>query len=81
TTNEENRNDEIRVYGTGFELIRFMVYNRWGEKVFETTDIDFAWNGRHQGRELDTGVFAYYLEVLCPDGKTLIKKGDITLIR
>ena len=39
----------------------FAVFNRWGEKVFETNDPANGWNGQYRGANSDTGVFAYEL--------------------
>jgi gliding motility-associated-like protein len=63
------------------EEIYFAVYNRWGEKVFETTDKNIGWDGIYKGKAADVGVFGWYLKVKCYDGNERFKKGNVTLIR
>ena len=63
------------------EEIYFAVYNRWGEKVFDTYDKKVGWDGIYKGRPADVGVFGWYLKVKCYDGTETFKKGNVTLIR
>lgn len=55
----------------------FQVYNRWGGKVFETTDPDIGWNG---GRE-PQGAYVYFVQFVSAKGDTYTKSGSVTLIR
>jgi len=57
------------------------VFNRLGQKVFSTTDINTKWDSTYRGEKLNPQVFDFYLELKCVDDKTLFKKGNITLIR
>ncbi|MPM91412.1 hypothetical protein SDC9_138541 [bioreactor metagenome] len=61
--------------------LSFIVYDRWGEKVFSTTSLDYGWDGTFRGKELDPAVFTYYLHAIFVDGSDKIEKGDITLTR
>jgi gliding motility-associated-like protein len=81
TPNGDLNNDILFVRGANLESIEFQLYNRWGELVFETRDKNTGWDGTYKGREVDPGVFAYYLKAICFDGQEFFKKGDITLIR
>ncbi|MCH8903669.1 MAG: gliding motility-associated C-terminal domain-containing protein [Bacteroidetes bacterium] len=81
TPNGDNLNDVLFVMGDNIDLVRFIVYDRWGEKVFETSNIDQGWDGRFNGQLLNPAVFAYYLEAVCPGNELIIRQGDITLIR
>ena len=74
-------NDDLFVRGNGIDELYFAVFNRWGEKVFETEDKDIGWDGTFRGKELSADVFGYLLEVRCFNGQTFFKKGNITLIR
>ena len=74
-------NDILYVRGHPNSEIVFRVYDRWGELVFETFDINFGWDGMFKGKESDPAVFDYYLEVLCPGDEKFFKKGNVTLIR
>lgn len=79
--NGDGRNDLLFVRGTGIDELYFVVYNRWGEKVFETTSQDIGWDGRFRGKPLSPDVFGYYLRVRCFNGEDFIKKGNVTLLR
>ncbi|MBW8049395.1 MAG: PKD domain-containing protein [Cytophagales bacterium] len=88
--NGDDVNDRFKVIGKGIKSIYLAVYNRWGEKVYETSNVDEAlyagWDGKHAafgGRRKEQGmtVFVYYLEVEFVDGTNDTRKGDVTLIR
>jgi len=58
------------------------VFNRWGEKMFEATDIQSKWNGKRNGMDCAEGVYYWVAEYKCPGKtKTLSLKGSITLLR
>jgi gliding motility-associated-like protein len=61
--------------------MRFMIYNRLGQKVFETNDRTQGWDGRFKGVVQPMDVYAYTLDVEFTDGTRTTKKGDITLLR
>lgn len=79
--NGDGRNDVLFVRGTGIDELYFVVYDRWGEKVFETTSQDIGWDGRFRGKTLNSDVFGYYLRVRCFNGEDFFKKGNVTLLR
>ncbi|MDX1685015.1 MAG: gliding motility-associated C-terminal domain-containing protein [Saprospiraceae bacterium] len=62
------------------------VFSRWGELVFETTDIpvnqpSLGWQGLFNNELLDPAVFAYTIEIEFIDGSTEVYSGDVTLLR
>ena len=61
--------------------VRFTVYDRWGEKVFETTQQTTGWDGTYKGKDLNPGVFTYVYTINFDDGSTISKTGSVTLIR
>jgi gliding motility-associated-like protein len=74
-------NNKIFVKGFGIGKMRFIIWNRWGQKVFETNDKNVGWDGKYNGALQPMDVYAYTLDVEFFDGKRVTKKGDITLIR
>jgi gliding motility-associated-like protein len=58
-----------------------VIYNRWGEVVFETTDQAQCWDGSFKGKTLNADVFAYKLQVKLQDGTFVDQAGSIQLIR
>lgn len=81
TPNNDGENDILYVRGNNIDEFVFKVFDRWGEKVFETTDITIGWNGTFNGRDSDPAVFVWYLEATCDGGEKYFKKGNTTLIR
>ncbi|MEI6122536.1 MAG: gliding motility-associated C-terminal domain-containing protein [Bacteroidota bacterium] len=81
TPNGDNKNDELFVRSKMVSDMSFLIYNRWGEKVFETDNIKNGWDGTYNGKPCDPGVFVYYLNVTCHNKTTYLKKGNITIIR
>jgi gliding motility-associated-like protein len=81
TPNNDQKNDVLYVRGKVFGEMQLLIYNRWGEKVFGTTDQNTGWDGRFRGEFCDPGVFVYYLRVKCFNEEVFEKKGNVTLIR
>lgn len=79
--NGDGQNDVLYVKGFGIEQIRFSVYNRYGQKVFETTDQKIGWDGMFNNREENPGVFVWVLEYTLITGKGGLMTGNTTLIR
>ena len=81
TPNNDGKNDFLKVESSvGYDIV-FQIYDRWGELVFETTDIDNTWDGIYKGKELQAGVYVYHLKLTCYNHHLFTKKGNITLIR
>ena len=57
------------------------IYNKWGEKVFETSDKNKGWDGSFNGSPAPQEVYAYYIKYKDSAGKVREKKGTVTLIR
>jgi len=62
---------------------RLIIYDRWGNKYFETTDMDECWDGLYNGKNVRTGVFVYLLDIdytYCVEVENLVKYGDVTVV-
>ena len=81
TPNSGDINSKIMVRGFGIAKMRFIIWNRWGQKVFETNDQRIGWDGKFRGALQPMDVYAYTLDVQFFDGTKATKKGDITLIK
>ena len=79
--NGDGFNDVMYVRGRKIKEVKFVIYNRWGEKVFETTDKNIGWNGRHRGEKAQSSVYVYYVEAEVEDVGRVEQKGNITLVR
>lgn len=86
---EDGDNDVFLIFADGAQIDKvdiFQIFDRWGEMVF--TDSNFqpndpahGWNGRHKGQLMTPAVFVYYAEIRLIDGRVLLFKGDVTLVR
>lgn len=80
--NGDGRNDVFRIISKGNQQVKqFIIVNRWGQRVFQTTNQTQGWDGRMNGVPQEVGTYNYYIRYTCTDGRTLEKKGDVTLIR
>lgn len=81
--NQDGTNDIFKLTTTaGLKLVQFEIYNRWGNKVWRTTDFREGWNGYEQGKPAATDTYFYILRYYClTDGHLYTRKGDLMLIR
>ena len=79
--NASGKNDSQCVYGDCIKFMLFTIFDRWGNKVFETSDQKTCWDGLHNGQPLNAGVFVYHLNATLTNGETVEKQGNITLVR
>lgn len=85
TPNGDGVNDVFSVYiknQVGFHL---MIFDRWGEKLFETFDPLAGWDGSYHGKPCNPGVYVYYVDTRFengfPEDYKNYQKGSVTLIR
>ncbi|MDX2134893.1 MAG: gliding motility-associated C-terminal domain-containing protein, partial [Saprospiraceae bacterium] len=84
TPNDDGNNDYFRVRAIDGQIgeIYFTVFSRWGEKMYETNDVNHqGWDGRWNGDIQTPDTYGWYLEVRCPGGEKSVLKGNVTLIR
>jgi gliding motility-associated-like protein len=74
-------NEKFCIYNNCIKTMNLGIYNRWGEQVFETTDIAACWDGTFKGKESPSGIYAFKLYAEQIDGTIVDKKGTITLVR
>ncbi len=86
--NNDNTNDQFRVLFNidKCRLVNFemLIFNRWGEQVFETRSADEAWDGRYKGNPAPSDVYVYFARYTYDSEQGRIErsvKGDLTLIR
>lgn len=79
--NGDGKNDILYVRGDILTDLYFAIYNRWGERVFETTQLSVGWDGTYKGKRCQQGVYDYYFRGTCLDEEHVEMKGNITLIR
>jgi gliding motility-associated-like protein len=80
-TPDRTMNSHFKVEITGnFEIVEMLVFNRWGQVVYEGTT-EQGWDGRRNGEPAPPEVYAYLIKLRNPSGDIIIEKGDVTLVR
>lgn len=82
TPNGDDLNDVLSLQTRGIEFLdQFIIFNRWGQKVFETNDINEGWDGTFKGQPQELGVYVFYVQARKFLGGEFFIKGNVTLIR
>lgn len=83
TPNGDGKNDLLKVIGYGKVVLKsFIIYNRWGQVVFSTTNMNKGWDGTLNGRPLDSGVYVWFVKAVDElIHETIEEKGTVTIIR
>jgi gliding motility-associated-like protein len=84
TPNGDGLNDEFKVIGLSIKTFRLDIFNRWGQLIFSTTNIDEGWNGTYKGLKCEAGIYAWQVEAFDYfDLRVLTKAnfGKVALIR
>jgi gliding motility-associated-like protein len=81
TPDDNGVNDVLYFYGTSVKEFILQVFDRWGEKVFETTDFKVGWDGSYKGKPALAGVYTYQLTITFKSTVVEQVKGNLNLIR
>lgn len=84
TPNNDGKNETFKAYRLQNlvpEIKSMRIFNRWGKVIYQTNDIEAGWDGTFNGTPVNNGVYVYTLEIVCFDGSTELKQGNVTLIR
>lgn len=80
--NNDDKNDRFIVRAEGMTELKFIVWNRWGEVVYETDDPNASgWDGSFKGKEATGDSFAWYVTLTCGNGDIFESKGNVTLLK
>ncbi|MEO5999119.1 MAG: PKD domain-containing protein [Chitinophagaceae bacterium] len=78
----KSTNNRFRPIPVGVSRIEmFQVYNRWGQLLFSSNDINIGWDGRFAGKDQDAGAYVWMVRGMDYMGKAIFKKGSLVLIR
>lgn len=82
TPNGDGVNDIIYVNGWGIKkLVSFRIFNRWGNEVFFSEDMNFGWDGTYKGKLQNVDTYVYVVEVETYAGELTKETGTITLLQ
>jgi gliding motility-associated-like protein len=65
----------------GVKSVEIYVFNRWGEQIYESKDIDFRWDGTYKGRNVPEGTYTWLLKYKKDSGNTEVLTGHINVLR
>ncbi len=82
TPNGDGKNDLLRPVTVGISKLNyFTIYNRWGQRVYSTTELNKGWDGTYNGEPQPSGTYVFQAEGIDYLGKRVYKKGTAVLIR
>ena len=79
--NGDGKNDILYALGDDFLTFEMLIYNRWGELVFQSNDPNKGWDGKFKGVNAQAGVYVYVVNAEIKETGMINKKGDVTLVR
>lgn len=81
TPNGDGINDIFLPRSTILVTMQLEVYDRWGNKVFQSSDPTVGWDGTYKGMPAQTDAYGYHFTGSCTDGGNIKLKGNVTLLR
>jgi len=85
TPNGDGLNDEFKAFGMDLKAYELVIYNRWGEKIFQSQDINSGWDGNYRGAPSPLGLYIWELEATDKNGKPILNdfqsRGTVSLVR
>jgi gliding motility-associated-like protein len=81
TPNSNGINDVFYIFPINAKMTSLTIFDRWGEKVFESLDEHIGWDGTYRGAKMPPGLYVYTVSATFYDGYTVSNKGSISLIR
>ena len=81
TPNRDGKNDTFTIFAPNVRNAEIWIYNRWGNLVYYSDNLEEGWDGNYQGRPVPEGVYVYRLRAQGFEGSDLEQSGSVTLIR
>lgn len=81
TPNNDGLNDTFKVMSQYTNEVEFMVFNRWGEMLFYTTDLAIAWDGTYKGSNVPEGTYTFRAFLTDMSGVRYERSGNVVLLR
>ena len=80
----EGHNEVLEVFGAYYTRFTMRIYNRWGEVIYATTQIEDRWDGTYKGLKVQPGIYPYVLSyeaLYFPERAPIVKRGSVMIIR
>ena len=75
------KNEVFHPVFSGIVNYKLFIYDRWGQLLFESSDVNVGWDGYYKGKLCEQGVYVYRAQGRFTNGKTYDVRGDVTLLR
>ncbi len=79
--NKNGMNEKACVYNSCIDKMEFKIFNRWGELIFTSSELETCWDGTYKDSPAPEGVYGWSMEGVRKSGSKVSKKGNITLVR
>lgn len=81
TPNGDNLNDIFTVFGQYVVAFQMQIFNRWGELLFTTDDIQGGWDGTFKGVDMPEGTYSFIAHITDRAGRRFKRSGSVLLLR
>ena len=82
TPNGDGLDDDFMTYGYGINSFNMNIFNRWGEIIFSSEDIEMGWKGKDRfDKTIPNGIYLYHIAITDYNGKPWVYNGEVNLIR
>lgn len=81
TPNGDNLNDIFNVYGQFIEEFEMSIFNRWGELMYTTNEIEEGWDGNFKGNKMPEGTYTFIVRIIDRAGRNVKESGSVLLLR
>jgi len=79
--NSNRINDRFYAYGEGISGFEMVIFNRWGEYLFRSNNIDVGWDGTFNGIEVPNDVYVYVVNYVGIDDSNGTLRGSVTVVK
>jgi gliding motility-associated-like protein len=80
TPNDDGDNDVFRARGFNLVSLHTRIFNRWGEQIYESNDLNEGWDGKFKGEKVMEGVYLYMIEAQAKGGQNYYLHGNVTVL-
>jgi gliding motility-associated-like protein len=81
TPNDDELNDVFTVFGHYVKHFEMNIFNRWGELMFTTNNMDEGWNGKFKGNKMPEGAYTFVAKITDLAGRTFKRSGNLILLQ
>ena len=81
TPNGDGRNDFFQIKGARLDNFSLLIFNRWGDEVYRSNNINQSWNGIYHGKPAPEGAYVWKIEAGLNTGVKIQRGGSLTLLR